>query len=152
MVKERSEDAVAVQLQEQGYLVIRTYRKGCPDLIAFKPEIASQIVAREVKVRGQWTTPEQRGVISRLRDKGVDAQVVFIGESKTPRDKLTKEQIKADADYWFGLGWAAFFNGKQSDCWPRKTAQDKSTNARQRGDWKFGWYKASQKAIERAKQ
>src|SRR5271170_5203835 len=76
-MKIRSEELEARKLELEGYIVIRAFTRGCPDIIAFKPEDASKVMAREVKGPKDASSPDQRRVIDYLKSKGVNAHFYY---------------------------------------------------------------------------
>lgn len=77
--KVRVEDSVADKLEEQGYVVFRTYKAGCPDLIAVKPtpEIKDNIKIREVKGPGDIPRFHQITTIKEFIRRGFDAKFLY---------------------------------------------------------------------------
>jgi hypothetical protein len=146
----RVEDIVADELEDQDFIVIRTYRKGCPDVIAFPASIASSVLAIEVKGPGDNPRPEQRKIIEYLKNKNVNACFHHIKHNtkditpanlpKTVRGIWWKGLSREDKQYWSDRWLTDGFRA-----YPKEEGRG-VLYYEHKGQWEYGWYKASQEA------
>jgi hypothetical protein len=74
--KYRVEEAAARDWEQKGFIVIRPFSMGCPDLIIIDPKGAGYVKAREIKQWGKkkdYPRHAQRKEIERLRMLNIDA-------------------------------------------------------------------------------
>lgn len=143
----RVEDQVALELEMQGNIVIRTYRRGCPDLIAFPASLAASVLAVEVKGPGDIPRKEQKTTLEVLKKAGVQAYFKYTEEQagKKKRERspsLTPEERKQQEEFWIRAGREAFQRGQTEDQWPRHPNRGSAAYHLQRANWKYGWYQA----------
>jgi hypothetical protein len=144
MSRNTYEDRVAKRLESEGLLVLRTYKRGLPDIIAFPASIAGQITMIEVKGPKDHPSPHQQGVIERLKTAGVNASFEYV---HGPREKNLTYRSHADVLAFekaaFDEGYKAQKEGKKIKDWPSKRYKN-GTNSwyRLRVSWREGWNKA----------
>ncbi len=63
----------AQEWEAKGYVVLRTYAKGCPDLIIIPADLAGKIQVREIKSQTDTIKKEQYETILELRNRGLNA-------------------------------------------------------------------------------
>lgn len=152
----RIEDRVSLILEEQGNVVIRTYKKGCPDLISIPADFADRVKAIEVKGPGDTLMPHQKATIQNLKESGIDASVRFVDydgkETKVkverrPTDppkkfRPTKQQKYNIAKQYSALGFEGFHKGIERQDFPKYENRESWIHYERRAGWHHGWDKA----------
>jgi len=150
----RIEDCAAAELEEQGYIVIRTYQAGCPDLIAFQPEIAPYVLAREIKSSGDNVRDSQAAFVAVLKEKGVDAEIDFFEERNHDREqKITRHKEARlnrlrEEKRWFLLGVEAFKEDIPRSCCPDTSTAAGIPRSVARATWTVGWDRAKANDVQ----
>lgn len=116
-MRQRIEEIEAQNLEQQGYVVIRAFTRGCPDLIAFRPEAAGMIIAREIKTKRDQLSPEQKLVIEYLKSQGVDAHVHRSDgiPNKPAKVRMTSQQREHQERPWVDQGYNSLKSGLTLD-------------------------------------
>jgi hypothetical protein len=165
MRQERVEDVVAKRF-ENDFVVIRTYKKGCPDLILIPKELARKITVLEVKGPGDAPKKHQIETINCLKRDGIDAKFHYESWEALLEEKRKKRLVKEEArqkrldeeEMWIVKGMVAFQQGRMREDYPRDTDDDDAVKKgsarwyRRRCCWQTGWDDARHEKAQRLKQ
>ena len=142
----RVEDEVAAEY-EKDYVIIKTYKKGCPDLVLIPLDLASKIIILEVKGPGDQPRKEQRETIEQLKLRGVPARFHYTNKPKKESTAMIRftdiERARQNKEY-FTQGYSSFSAGIKRRDYPVVGTKGGYTYYRLRSEWLNGWDQAKE--------
>ena len=77
---ENISDIVANRYEKDGYIIIKPYRRECPDLIAIPKRVAADVIAMQIKGPDDRTQTWESDMVQDLTKKGLAAFVQYLDE------------------------------------------------------------------------